>query len=82
MMTCNWLVLGFALSAGCTYVYFWQGAVCDRIEVRAFEQSSFRLAKLKAFDLFSALNREATRQDDLPGFAPTRLDRSYLYDFM
>ncbi|MBD0270251.1 MAG: hypothetical protein ICV77_18415 [Cyanobacteria bacterium Co-bin8] len=39
-------------------------------KIRAVEHCSFRLAKLKAFDLLSALNREATRQDDLPGSNP------------
>ncbi|MBD2261155.1 hypothetical protein [Pseudanabaena sp. FACHB-2040] len=51
-------------------------------KIRAVEQCSFRLAKLKAFDLLSALNREATRQDDLPGSSPTLLDRSFPYDSM
>ncbi|HEY9760917.1 MAG TPA: hypothetical protein V6D07_00240 [Trichocoleus sp.] len=51
-------------------------------KIQAVEHRSFRLAKLKAHNLFSALNREATRQDDLPGCTPTLLDRSYPHDPM
>jgi hypothetical protein len=40
------------------------------LKIRAVEQCSFRQAKLKAYDLLSAYNREATRQDDLPGSSP------------